>query len=245
MFVRAVFVVAALLAGAVALRAQDTTPRIWQGVYTDVQADRGKAVFETACIRCHGGDLAGTTAPALKGDRFQSSWGGEMLESLFTKIRDTMPPNFGTILDDQAKLDIVAYILKTNGFPAGAGELKAGSPDLAAAQILRKGEQATVQNFALVQTVGCLTAGPSSVWLLTRAADPVTTRDDVPTERNLANAAAKPLGSRTYRLVSVTPFRPQDHVGQRMEARGLVYTEPGDERITLTSLTPAGTGCGG
>ena len=67
--------------------------------------------------------LLGTTAPALKGDRFQSSWGGDVIESLFGKIRDTMPPNFGTILDDQAKLDIVTYILQTNGYPAGASEL--------------------------------------------------------------------------------------------------------------------------
>ena len=41
-----------------------------------------------------------------------------MVDSLFTKVRDTMPPNFGTILDDQVKLDIVTYILQTNGFPA-------------------------------------------------------------------------------------------------------------------------------
>ena len=31
-----------------------------------------------------------------------------------------MPPNFGTILDDSTKLDIVTYILQTNGYPAGA-----------------------------------------------------------------------------------------------------------------------------
>jgi mono/diheme cytochrome c family protein len=242
MFVRMSLALMALLAGGVALRAQDTS-RIWQGVYTDVQAERGKAVFNTACIRCHGADLGGTTAPALKGDRFQATWGGEMIESLFGKIRDTMPPNFGTILDDQAKLDIVTYILRTNGFPAGNAELVVGSSDLASAQILKKGEQASVQNFSLVQTVGCLASGPGNTWILTRTADPVTTRDDAPSERGLATAARRPLGSKTYRLISVAPFSPQTYAGQKMEARGLVYTEPGDERINLTSLKATGGSC--
>jgi quinoprotein glucose dehydrogenase len=233
----------ALLACGVALRAQDA-PRIWQGIYTDAQAERGRAVFDTACIRCHGGDLAGTTAPALKGDRFQATWGGDIVESLFGKIRDTMPPNFGTILDDQAKLDIVTYILRTNGFPAGASELALGSTDLASAQILRKGEQASVQNFSLVHTVGCLSAGPANTWMLTRTADPVTTREDVPSDRGLATSATRALGTKTYRLISTTPFSPQSHAGQKVEARGLIYNEPGDERINLTSLRSTGAPCG-
>jgi cytochrome c5 len=242
MFLRSVVALTATLVCGVGLRAQDT-PRIWQGLYTTAQAERGKAVFNTTCLRCHGEDLGGNTAPALKGDRFQSSWGGDVIESLFTKVRDTMPPNFGTILDDQVKLDIVAYILQTNGFPAGTTELLVGSADVATAQILRKGEQATVQNFSLVQTVGCLATGPNNTWLLTRTSDPVTTRDDVPSERGLASATSKPLGTRTFRLISVTPFKPESHAGQKVEARGLIYNEPGDERINLTSLRPTGGNC--
>ena len=243
MFRRTVIALIAVLGCGIALRAQDT-PRIWQGVYTADQAERGKTVFNTTCLRCHAVDLSGTTAPALKGDRFQSSWGGGMIDSLFGKIRDTMPPNFGTLLDDQAKLDIVAYILQTNGFPAGASELKPDSPDLATAQILKKDEQASVQNFSLVQTVGCLSSGPNNTWMLTRTADPVTTRDDVPSERGLATAASRPLGTKTYRLISVVPFKPESQKGQKVEARGLIYTEPGDERINLTSLKATGTPCG-
>jgi mono/diheme cytochrome c family protein len=242
MFRRAVVALVALLATGVALRAQDT-PRIWQGVYTMAQAERGKAVFNTTCLRCHGEDLAGNTAPALKGDRFRSSWGGDVIDSLFTKVRDTMPPNFGTILEDQVKLDVVTYILQTNGFPAGTTELTVGSADLATVQILKKGEQAVVQNFSLVQTVGCLASGPNSTWLLTRTADPVTTRDDVPSDRALTAAASKPLGAKTFRLISVVPFKPESHTGQKMEARGLIYAEPGDERINLTSLRALGDNC--
>ena len=244
MFIRTGIGLSVLLACAVALRAQDATPRIWQGVYTTAQAERGKTVFNTTCLRCHGADLSGTTAPALKGDRFQATWGNETIEGLFAKIRDTMPPNFGTLVDDQAKLDIVTYILQTNGFPAGSSELVLGGADLAAAQILKKGEQATMQNFSLVQAVGCLVSGPNNTWMLTRTADPLTTRDETPNDGSLVTASTRPLGTKTYRLISVTPFSPQSHVGQKVEARGLVYTEPGDERINLTSLRATGGSCG-
>ena len=240
---RSIIVLTAVLAWGIAVWAQSTEPRIWQGVYTAAQAERGKASFNSSCLRCHGPELQGNTAPALSGDRFYTSWGNEVIGSLFAKVRDTMPPNFGTSIDDQTKLDIVAYILQTNGFPAGPGELELTGKDLASAQILKKGEQSVVQNFSLVQTVGCLARGPDNTWILTRTADPLATRDDVPSAQSLSVAAARPLGTRTFRLLSVMPFSPESHQGHKMEARGLIYNEPGDERLTLTSLQMAGN-CG-
>jgi S-disulfanyl-L-cysteine oxidoreductase SoxD len=244
MFRRLSITLVVVLLGAVVLRAQNPAPRIWQGIFTNAQAERGKATFNNACLRCHAADLSGTTAPALKGDRFQSSWGNDTVESLFAKIRDTMPPNFGTIVNDQAKLDVVTYILQTNGFPAGQTELVIGSGDLASAQILKQGEQANVQNFSLVSTVGCLARGPDNTWVLTRTADPTMTREDVPSAQTLSSAATRALGTHTYRLLSVTQFNPEAHQGHKMEARGLIYNEPGNERLTLTSLQMAGATCG-
>jgi mono/diheme cytochrome c family protein len=230
-----------LFACGIAGRAQDATPRIWQGIYTTAQVERGKTTFKAACLRCHGEDLSGTTAPALKGDRFQMTWGGDTVEGLFGKIRDTMPPNFGTVVDDQAKLDVVAFILQTNGYPAGSTELLIDSPDLAASQILKKGEQATVQNFSLVQTVGCLARGSDGKWMLTKTADPLTARDETPSAQALVSASNRPLGTKTFLLLSAKPFDPESHQGHKMEARGLIYNEPGDLRLTLTSLRMAGT----
>ena len=43
----------------IAVRAQNTEPRIWQGVYTAAQAERGKASFNSSCLRCHGDRAAG------------------------------------------------------------------------------------------------------------------------------------------------------------------------------------------
>jgi cytochrome c5 len=241
MFRRSIVVVTAVLVSSIVLHGQDATPRIWQGIYTAAQAERGKTTFKTACLRCHGEDLSGTTAPALKGDRFQMTWGGDTVEGLFGKIRDTMPPNFGTVVDDQGKLDVVAFILQTNGYPAGSSELLIDSPDLPASQILKKGEQATVQNFSLVQTVGCLERTPEGKWLLTRTADPLTARDETPSAQALVSAGNRPLGTKTFLLLSTKPFDPETHQGHKMEARGLIYSEPGDLRLTLTSLRMAGT----
>ena len=113
----------------------------------------------------------------------------------------------------------------------------------ATALILKKGQQAAVQNVSLVQTVGCLARGEGNTWRLTQTAEPVTTREDAPTPEALQRAAARPLGSRTFVLYSAVPFSPASHVGQKMEARGLVYIDPADSRITLTSLRPTGAAC--
>jgi mono/diheme cytochrome c family protein len=225
------------------LAAQGGAPDIWSGVYMAAQAERGKALYTNACIRCHGADLTGTTAPPLTGDRFMEAWGGESIERLFAKIRDTMPPTFGTILDESENLAIVSFILQTGGYPSGPRELANGG-ELAAIRILRKGEQASVQNFSLVHTVGCLARHADNSWVLTNTAEPSVTQDAAPGPEALAAAAATPLGKETFALFSVVPFNPEAHVGQKVEARGLVYREPGDSRLTLTSLKSVGAPCG-
>ncbi len=191
----------------------------------------------SACIRCHGADLAGTTAPALKGDRFFASWGGDSVSRLFEKIRDTMPPNFGSSLDESVKLDIVAFILQTNGYPAGT-DLPSGAA-LASIQILRRGEQAKVQNFALVQAVGCL-AREDNRWMLRSSSSPVTTTESVPSDAALAAAASTPLGTGSFVLLSALPLNPAASEGRKVEARGLIYQETGDSLLTVTSLKSVG-----
>jgi len=227
----------------VRVTAQAPEPRIWQGVYSEAQAARGKEVFSSTCIRCHGPDLNGVTGPALKGDRFFQTFGSEPIDRLYLKVRDTMPLNYGDTVTDLNKLDAVTYILQVNGFPSGPGELKLATEDLATALILRKGQQAVVQNFSLVTAVGCLAKGDGNTWLLTRSTDPVTTRDDTSTPQMLAAAATRPLGDKTVRLLNSVPFKPEEHVGRRMEARGLIYNDAGTTRLNVTSLQVASQTC--
>jgi mono/diheme cytochrome c family protein len=219
---------------------------IWDGVFTAAQAERGKSTYLTGrCGGCHQLDLVGgDRAPALKGDGFLSHWENGSVTSLFAKIRDTMPPNSPNDTTEDAKLDVVAYLLQSNGFPAGAGELRADVEALDQIEIVRKVQGSKAPNFALVQVVGCLSQAPDSAWVLTNTGEPVVTKQEEPTPANLKDAEAKGLGDLTFQLVSVNPFKPESHKGHKMEARGLLYRDPTDARLNLTSLQMVGPTCG-
>lgn len=219
---------------------------VWDGVFTTAQADRGKENYLSGrCGGCHKLDLTGDRGPALKGEDFIAHWENGSVNTLFDKIRETMPPNGANEVTDDAKADIVAYLLQQNGFPAGKTELRAEPESLGIIDLVRKGQAATVPNFSLVQVVGCLSQGPNNAWTLTRTSDPVLTRDEEPTQAALRTSQNKALGSQTFLLISVVPFKPEGHAGQKVEARGLLYKDQGDARINLTSLQALGTGCGG
>ena len=213
-------------------------PRIWQGVYTVAQADRGKAAFSTTCLRCHNADLSGDRGPALKGERFQTSWGGGPVTRLFEKIRDTMPPFATSTLDDNTKLDIVTFILQTNGFPAGEKELAVA--DLESIDIVAQGEVPKVQNFSRVQVVGCLARGETDKWVLTNASEPVAEGSASP-DGGSAAGASRAAGAGRFVLLNATPFDPATQLGKRVDVRGLIYREGADSLLTVGSLKAIGT----
>ena len=104
----------------------------WDGVYTDAQAERGGVQFQQHCGRCHGANLAGTfETPPLVG-RFKPYWSGATMDVLFDYVATAMPLDRPGSLSRTANADILAFILKENGFPAGAKELSASSEDLKA-----------------------------------------------------------------------------------------------------------------
>jgi mono/diheme cytochrome c family protein len=108
------------------LRGQGTASRsVWDGVYTDQQAQRGETPYHDYCADCHGDDLEGDAeAPALSGAMFQTNWDGLPLGSLFQRIRRDMPLNkYVGALSPSVNADILAYILKVNRFPQGSAEL--------------------------------------------------------------------------------------------------------------------------
>jgi len=224
-----------------------TRKGVWDGVFTDAQADRGKiAAGQGRCTGCHGSELGGTDrAPALKGPAFLANWEDGSVNRLFTKIRDTMPPSNTDQLSSATKLDVVTFLLRENGFPAGAIELPSDSDTLEKIQIVKKGaDTAGPQNFALVQVVGCLSGDGGRGWTLTNATEPIVTRDEAPTADALKNAGTKPLGRQTLRLVSVVaPMKPESLRGTKVEARGLLYREPAYSDLNLISLTTVGPAC--
>jgi mono/diheme cytochrome c family protein len=113
-----------VLAIVMAIPAQAQTISIWDGVYTEAQAERGSVGFGAQCARCHGADLGGTgEAPALSGPKFLSDFDGLSLGDLFDRIRTTMPQDSpGSLTRDEAA-DILAFLLQANALPSGAKEL--------------------------------------------------------------------------------------------------------------------------
>jgi mono/diheme cytochrome c family protein len=217
---------------------------VWDGIFTATQADLGKQL-SGRCQVCHGPELAGTDrAPALKGNAFLANWEGGSVNRLFVKIRDTMPPGNTDSLTPEAKLTLVAHLLRENGFPAGASELTMSADVLDGLQIAKKGVDAGAPNYSLVQLVGCLVADQSGGWKLTSASEPVVTRDETPDAAALKTAESKPLGRGTFGLVSLnTATKNGALAGRKVEVRGLLYRDGAYADLNLTSLKDVTSNC--
>ena len=86
------------------------------GVYTAEQADRGIALFKTKCASCH--------APnRFTDDLFYMSFAGKPMWEMFDVISDSMPEDDPGGLKPEEYADVIAYLLKLNGFPTGAMDL--------------------------------------------------------------------------------------------------------------------------
>jgi uncharacterized protein len=112
--------------------AQDTAAgggkTIWDGVFTEDQAGRGQKVYAVSCAPCHKTDLLGDSGtPALAGADFFSRFGGSSVDDLVKTIRASMPQDAPDSLGTPAYVDLVGYMLKANGGPAGAAELSQDS----------------------------------------------------------------------------------------------------------------------
>jgi S-disulfanyl-L-cysteine oxidoreductase SoxD len=125
----------ALGAGLIPLKAQAqpaAAQSIWDGVYTDAQAERGRGHYGQHCAVCHGPALEGSfVMPPLTGE-FIADWTGTSLADLYDKIQTTMPLNAPGTLRPANTADILAYLLKVNNFPAGQKELGAAPGELGA-----------------------------------------------------------------------------------------------------------------
>jgi S-disulfanyl-L-cysteine oxidoreductase SoxD len=97
------------------------------GFFSEAQAARGQALFDEHCPACHGAQLQGAAAVALTGPTFQAHWadGQHTVDDLFYIVRTQMPYTEPGKLSRQQYIDIIAYVLKVNSFPAGDRELPA------------------------------------------------------------------------------------------------------------------------
>jgi mono/diheme cytochrome c family protein len=231
------------LAAAIVLIAAQPPLSIWEGMYSTAQAQRGRAVYEMHCSRCHGNDLNGVSGSALEGDGFMRHWEGRTVERLFRKIRDTMPPQGGDTIADGDRLDVVAYVLQQNGFPDGATELSPDPAVLPDIQIAARTGLTPPRNGALVQVTGCLTHEGAGDWRLINATEPQrTTLDARP--RPDRQAADAPIGrDRTIRLLNVFP-NPAPQEGHPMEATGLLIRQTDGDWVNVVTMEMIESRCG-
>ena len=208
---------------------------VWDGAYTDAQAARGKTQYEASCRSCH------RDGPR-KDDAFMRDWSGTDVGSLFSQIRVGMPADAPSSLSDNAYLDIVAYVLQVNAFPAGRHELDADV--IKSIRIEGRNGPEPAPNFALVRAVGCLAQGPDAAWMLADAGEPVRTRNPAASKDDeLKNSEAAPLGTQTFQLLNVYPT-PDPYKGYKVEAKGFLIRDPGGNRINVTSVQTLAPRCG-
>ncbi len=114
----------AVVAGDLGSVVAQSTPSIWDGVYTREQAERGEPLYEVGCASCHGGELeGGETAPGLVGGEFLWAWNGLSVGDLFERLRISMPEGNPSDMSRAQKADVLAFVLSRNDVPAGVEEL--------------------------------------------------------------------------------------------------------------------------
>ena len=95
------------------------------GVYTQEQAAKGKALYTDTCAACHGDNLEGSgPMPPLAGADFLRTWEGKTVGDLYEKTHTTMPATAPGTLTPEQSADITSYMLSMSKYPAGAAALE-------------------------------------------------------------------------------------------------------------------------
>lgn len=110
---------------------QGPSRTVWDRVYTEQQAQRGRTEYMQACASCHGEDLRGrSTAPSLVEESFAFLWNDRSLGELLERTQTLMPSDRPNSLSSQSYRDIVAFVLEANKIPPGDQELDADAQAL-------------------------------------------------------------------------------------------------------------------
>lgn len=208
----------------------------WDGVYTKEQADRGATAFAASCTNCHGPMLEGRNAKALVGNTFWNDFSQRDVAYLLNYMSKNMPNNAPGTLDASTYVDLTAFILSRNEFPAGTAPLTAQAA--AGVEIISKDGPRALADKTLARVVGCLAKGGSG-WVVNNATAP---------ERADPSGAAPPdlgtraLGDRSFPLLFVLT-RLDRMAGHRVAVRGLLVGEDGSGGINVTEVTDVGASC--
>ncbi len=107
----------------ISLAQADADPEERPVSFSSEQADRGEEKYDSDCKECHGDDLRGglNGGAPISGMAFVEKYGdGAPASGLFGFMSSTMPPNAPGRYSAETYADLMAYILKQNGFQPGA-----------------------------------------------------------------------------------------------------------------------------
>jgi mono/diheme cytochrome c family protein len=213
--------------------AQTSTPRrtVWDGAYTEAQATRGATSFGASCGGCH--TLAAEGRAPLVGDIFWKGFSQKTVGEMTDFVTNNMPNGNPRSLTETTYADIVAFLLKSNGLPAGTTELaRSFNGDM---QIVPKDGSTALPANSLARVVGCL-AKSGSDWVVTSATSPERA------ERAAGADDTRPLGNRTVTLKFVLS-RLDAMIGSRVAVNGILVGADGVEGINVTGVTRVAPKC--
>jgi len=189
--------------------------------------------FGQSCAGCHA--LAAEGRAPLVGDPFWKSFAQKNVGELLEFVSKYMPNGAPGSLSESAYQEIVALMLKSNGFPAGTTELALST--ITGVQIIPKDGSTELPANALARVVGCL-ARSGSDWVVTNATTPQRAERVAPAGED----ATRSLGSRTMPLKFVVT-RLDPMAGSRVAVSGLLIGPGGADGINVTTVNRVGQKC--
>lgn len=132
-----VWTAAAVFSAAAPLHQSATQKTTNDGIYTKAQADGAKAQYQKICADCHAFTVAAKKKPKdlpLGDEPFFEVWEGRTVTDLINVTHLTMPNDGSAVLSEKEAVDLIAYVLQQNGFPAGSKPL---TKETAAAVVAR------------------------------------------------------------------------------------------------------------
>jgi mono/diheme cytochrome c family protein len=93
-------------------------------LYTQAQADDGLSQYSANCAKCHGDNLQGRSGPALTGKHFATEKSAYTVGDVFRIVAQNMPAAQPGSLAHDDYVQIMAFLLQQNGYPAGTTPLQ-------------------------------------------------------------------------------------------------------------------------
>lgn len=104
------------------LDGDEVSTSVQDGVYNKAQASRGRKQYQELCRTCHEGDDFATG--------YLDAWTGRTAFDFVELLLNTMPEEDPGVGGAETFADIVAYIFRLNGLPAGEAEMKSDEESL-------------------------------------------------------------------------------------------------------------------